>query len=146
MSVAVLQGRRVSGRRASSQPQRRQKRELGLGLGVKAVWTVQAGPKGGGMGCGLGGEPNQRHGVAGTRTDSSSDGQRGGWKGGQMVGRSACPDACAQGQPQSSHRMQTRGQRGARSMYLGRPLPWGFQYSPQSENPWGKWTACPHLL
>lgn len=46
------------------------------------------------MGCGLGGEPNQRHGVAGTRTDSSSDRQRGGWKGGQMVGRSACPDAC----------------------------------------------------
>jgi len=56
------------------------------------------------MGRGLGGEPNQRHGVAGARTDSSSDGQRGGWKEGQMVGRSECPDTCVHG---ASHRAHT---------------------------------------
>ena len=78
------------------------------------------------MGCSPGEELNQRPGVAGARTDSSSDGQRGGWKEGQRVGRSVRADACALGQPQSSHRLHTLGQGGARSLYFSRPLPQGF--------------------
>ena len=61
MPCISRKGKKVSEKEASSQPRRRPETgELGLGLGVKAVWTVQAGSRGDGMGCSLGEEPNQR--------------------------------------------------------------------------------------